>query len=106
MSLEVIILPQCEKELKTLSSDVIEDFLDAVSKLQDGLSLTMPLSRPMNSIHISLYELRLKDKKGIYRVFYYLKKSEAIYVVHAFKKKTQKTPIRTIQLIKTRLKGI
>lgn len=106
MGLEIIILSQCEKELKDLPKEVIEDFLDVVAKLQNGIKLTMPLSKSLSNIHGSLHELRLKDRSGIYRVFYYLKKDEAIYIIHAFKKKTQKTPFRTIEVIKKRLRTL
>lgn len=104
MALEIIILSQCEKELKELPVEVLEDFLDAVAKLQNELLLTMPLSKSLSSIHASLHELRLKDKSGIYRVFYYIKKNDGIYIIHAFKKKTQKIPIRTIEIVKNRLR--
>lgn len=106
MALEIIILSQCEKELKELPVEALEDFLDAVAKLQNELLLTMPLSRSLSKIHVSLHELRLKDRSGIYRVFYYIKKAEAIYIIHAFKKKTQKIPIRTIEVVKNRLRMI
>jgi phage-related protein len=85
--LEIIIIPQCERELKEFPAEVIEDFLDAIVKLQNGLLLSLPLSRPLSSIQQALHELRLKDKNGIYRVFYFIKKGDAIYIIHAFKKK-------------------
>jgi phage-related protein len=84
MTLEIIILSKCEKELREFPVEVLEDFLDAVAKLQNELLLTMPLSKSLSNIHASLHELRLKDKNGIYRVFYYIKKNDAIFIVHAF----------------------
>lgn len=57
-----------------------------------GVCLAMPLSRNLASIHSGLHELRLKDRGGQIRVFYFIKKGDAIYMLHAFKKKTQELP--------------
>jgi len=43
------------------------------------------------------YELRLQTDDA-YRVFYIAKFQEAVYVLHAFQKKTQKTSKRDIAL--------
>ena len=45
----------------------------------------------MQSIGSGVKEIRITDSDGIYRVIYVAKFEEAIYVLHAFKKKTQKT---------------
>ena len=52
----------------------------------------MSLSRNLSSIHKGLHELRFKDRTGAYRIFYFIKKADGIYFVHAFKKKTQELP--------------
>lgn len=106
MSTEIIVLSQCEKELKKFPVEVLNDFLDAIAKLKNGLTLSMPLSKAMGSIYGGLHELRIRDRSGIYRVFYYYKKNDALYVIHAFKKTTQKTPSHTIELILGRLRTI
>ena len=46
----------------------------------------------MEDMGKSIFEFRFKDKSGIYRVIYFVKKKEGIYFIHAFTKKTQKTP--------------
>ena len=106
MALEIVILAQCEKELKGLPREVLEDLLDAISKLKLGLNLEMPLSRPLGNIYKSLHELRLKDQKGIYRIFYFIKKGDAIYIIHAYQKKTQEIPKKNIGILKKRLRSI
>lgn len=58
----------------------------------------------MPSIAQGVHEIRLKDKSGIYRVFYFTKVKDKILIFHAFKKKTQKTPKKDIDLGKKRLK--
>ena len=44
------------------------------------------------------HELRLKDKSGGYRVVYALVRSGTVHVLHAFKKTTQATPKRNIEM--------
>lgn len=73
-------------------------------KLQYGISLGMPHAKPMASVKPGVYELRVKDSAGIYRVFYFVKSQDGILVFHAFTKKTQKTPQSEIETAKKRLK--
>ena len=74
--------------------------------LQRGESLSMPHSRPMPSVSKGCSELRVKGEDGAYRVFYYLKIEDEIIVFHAFKKKTQKTSSKDIDLGKKNLKDM
>jgi phage-related protein len=53
---------------------------------------------PMPEIGQGAVEIRVKDRNGIYRVFYVAKFSNAIYVLHAFKKTTQQTSKRDIEI--------
>lgn len=106
MSLDVVILDSCRKELLSFPQEVREDFVDVVAKLRRGISLIMPLSKPMPQIGRGVYELRLKDRSGAYRIFYFVKKKEAIYVLHAFQKKTRRTPSKSINLVKRRIKRL
>ena len=106
MQLDVVILDVCNKELRSFPKEVLEDFLDAVAKLRLGQNLSLPLSRPMPDSGKGVHELRFKDRAGIYRVFYFIKKKEAIYVVHAFQKKTQKTPRKILDLVKKRVRRL
>lgn len=62
--------------------------------------------KPMPSIGTSVKEIRVKAADGIYRTIYIAKFEEAVYVLHAFQKKTQKTPRQDIELAKTRLKAL
>ena len=60
----------------------------------------------MPGIAIGVYELRIKDISGQYRVFYYTKMKNDILVFHFFKKKTQTTPKKEIETAKQRLKSM
>ena len=60
----------------------------------------------MPAIGPGVHELRLKDRSGQYRIIYAVIEREAIYVLHAFKKTTEATPSRNIQLAQRRLKEV
>ena len=64
----------------------------------------MPLSRPMPSIAAGVAELRLRDRAGIYRAFYYTRSARGILVLHAFVKKSQATPKADVELGQKRLR--
>jgi phage-related protein len=100
------VLRQCARELEEWPEEVRSDLADAIARLERGQTLSMPLSRPMPSIGPAMHELRLKDRSGIYRIIYWLKGDGTIYLIHAFKKKTSKTPPQNIEMAKNRLKRI
>lgn len=81
-------------------------FVEAITLLLEGRWLEMPLSRNLSNIHPGLRELRLKDRAGQIRIFYYIKKGGAIYMLHAFKKKTQELPKKEIEMALKRLKEV
>ena len=76
----------------------------AIFDLQKGEKISMPLSRPMPSVAAGVEELRVKDRTGAHRVFYYLRLADSVLIFHAFAKKTQKTPTHEIALARKRLK--
>lgn len=47
-------------------------------------------------------EIRIRDDKGTYRVVYTARLADALYVLHAFQKKTQKTARRDIEIARKR----
>ncbi len=95
-----------EEFLKDLSEDLKSKFWDAVLLLEEGQNLPMPLSRNLSSIERGLNELRLRDPSGIFRFFYFIKKGDAIFFLHAFKKKTQEIPLKYIEVIRKRIREI
>ena len=92
-------IQECSEGLRT-------DFFDAINLLVNGKNLAMPLSRNLANIYAGLHELRLKDRSGQIRVFYYIKKNDAIYLLHAFQKKTQELPKNEIEIVLRRIKEI
>lgn len=102
----VRVLDACSKEIKDFSGKAKQDLFELIGDLSAGVNLSMPLSRKMLGMGKGISELRLKDKDGIYRVIYFVKKKDCIYLVHAFKKKTQKTPQKNIDLAMKRIKRL
>ena len=102
----VVIAPACRREIEVLPDEVRGDLADALARLDAGLMLSMPLSRPMPSIGRGVHELRLKDRSGAYRVIYALVRRGAVHVLHAFKKTSQAAPARNLDLARRRLKEV
>jgi phage-related protein len=59
--------------------------------------------KPMPSIGKGVEEIRIRDESGAYRVVYTARLADAVYVLHAFQKKTQATAKRDIDTAKQRL---
>ena len=69
-------------------------------KLQNGL---MPDDfKPLPAVGKGVQEVRIRDISGAYRIIYIAKLEDAVYVLHAFKKTTQRTSKSDIQLAKRR----
>lgn len=68
--------------------------------LQFGSNLGMPHTRAMND---GLFELRVKGKEGIARMFYCTLVGQRIVMLHGFIKKSQKTPAKELKLARQRL---
>ncbi len=62
--------------------------------------------KPMPSIGAGVEEIRVWVESGTYRVIYIARLAEAVYVLHAFQKKTQQTSQRDVELARTRLKEL
>lgn len=94
------------KFLETCSQDIKNDYFDAVALLDAGKTLEMPLSRNLFNICLGLHELRLKDSGGQVRFIYYMKRGSNIFVLHAFKKKTEELPEKEKKLILRRIREV
>lgn len=62
--------------------------------------------KPIPAVGYGAYEIRIRDAAGAYRVVYVAKFEEAVYVLHAFQKKTRKTSQADIKLAMQRYKLI
>jgi phage-related protein len=59
--------------------------------------------KPMSTVGKGVEEIRIRTD-DVYRIFYVARFEEAVYVLHAFQKKTQKTSRRDIELGQKRYK--
>jgi phage-related protein len=57
----------------------------------------------MPSIGKGVEEIRIWDDSGTYRVIYTARLADAVYVLHAFQKKTQATSKRDTDIARQRL---
>ena len=60
----------------------------------------------MSSIGSSVREVRIRDEAGAFRVIYIAKAAEAVYVLHCFQKKTEKTAKTDIDLARKRYREL
>jgi phage-related protein len=60
--------------------------------------------KPMPSIGAGVREIRVRDDAGAFRIIYIASFAEAVFVLHAFQKKSQKTVTLDIELARTRYK--
>lgn len=62
--------------------------------------------KPFDEVGAGTKEIRIKLLDGAFRVMYVAKFPEAVYVLHCFKKKTQKTSPQDKDLAKQRYKAV
>lgn len=62
--------------------------------------------KPMSTIGPGVREIRVRDASGAYRVIYVASFADAVYVLHAFQKKSQRTALRDLALAQGRFRGL
>ena len=94
-----------EGELLALPKDMQARFL-RISELMRTFGpqhVGMPHVRPLGR---KLWEMRLSGKAGIGRAIYVAARGQRLVVLHAFVKKTEKTPRRALGMALARLKEV
>lgn len=88
---------RAEKEFLHLPADTRARLARIVELFEERgpAALIMPLARPVDG---KLWELRAAGRDGIARCLYVLHTGHLLVILHAFAKKTQKTPQAAIQL--------
>ena len=93
-----------EHEILKLPAGFLARFLRYAERMEVyGPDLGMPHTKAMGE---GLFELRLKAREGIARVFYCTMIGERIVILHHFVKKTNKTPTKELSLALKRMKEI
>lgn len=62
--------------------------------------------KPMKSIGAGVAEIRIQDEAGAFRVIYIAKLEDAVFVLHCFQKKSQKTSQRDLDVASARLRSL
>lgn len=62
--------------------------------------------KPMNTVGAGVCEIRIRESEGIFRVIYVAKLEDAIYILHCFQKKSQKTSQENLELATKRYKDL
>jgi phage-related protein len=60
--------------------------------------------KPMRGVGTAVREIRVREATGAFRVIYVATFADAVYVLHAFQKKTQATQRRELELATLRLR--
>jgi phage-related protein len=94
-----------ERELDDLATDVRQRFLRIVELIErhGPAAVHEPYVKHVEG---KLWEMRMKGKDGIARAIYITAKGERVVVLHAFVKKTQKTPQRALEIARERAKEV
>jgi len=100
MKKNIFVDKNAEKELREFEDEVQLEFEAYLKILELEGKLDFPHAKKISR---DLFEIRIK-MQGEYRSFYaYIGKLD-IVILHFFRKKTQKTPIKNLELAQRRLK--
>lgn len=94
---------QVLRDIQDETKEIREKLLILFKALEEGANLTMPVARQMAG-YPGLMELRVRDSRGIVRVFYVVQQRGHVFILHLFRKKTQATPRRELETAINRLK--
>lgn len=87
-------------DLRAFPKDARREAGHQLGRVQQGL---LPTDwKPLTRIGAGVIEIRIHTRVE-HRVFYIAKVEEAVYVIHAFEKRTRQTPQREITLAQRRL---
>jgi len=93
-----------EKDILNLPEGLLARYLRLTDlMIEFGSNLGMSHTKSLKN---GLFELRVKGKEGIARVFYCTQVGKKIIMLHSFVKKTQKTPKKEIEFAKVRMSEV
>ncbi len=95
---------QVQEDIMNLPDTLQARYLALTDRMiEHGPNLGLPHTDALSD---GLFELRLKGKEGIARVFFCTMIDREIVMLHSFIKKTQKTPPKEITIAKLRMKDL
>lgn len=96
-----------ERDFAGFPSEARLRFLHALTMVAEGG--TPDIAKPLTGLTSGVMELALRHRGDAFRVVYALKVDDAIWVLHAFQKKSKKgiaTPKHEIDVVRERLKRL
>jgi len=63
-------------------------------------------ARPLKTVGRGVWELKISEAEGQFRVVYVVRRNDRIYVLHAFQKKANKTPKPDVELARKRFREL
>jgi len=92
------------KSIRDFPEDARQDVGYQLDKVQRG---DQPDDfKPMSVIGKGVEEIRVSEPSGAYRVIYVARRVEAVYVLHAFQKKTQATQKKDLEIARLRYRSL
>ena len=96
----IVLHDDLEAEIMSLPMELQGKTVDLIEKLQTIGQLRMPHSKSLGG---GLFEIRVIERNNIARTLYAYQHSKTIFLLHAFVKKTNKTPANALKIARTRL---
>lgn len=93
-----------EQEILNLPDGLLAKYFHLTDlMIEFGSNLGLPHTKAIDK---GLFELRIKSKEGIARVFFCTKIGKKIIILHSYIKKSQKTPKRELKLAISRMNEV
>lgn len=96
-----------QKSFKKFPEDAQSIILDALTIAAEGSK--SDIAKPLKGFGSGIFEVALPYRGDAYRCVYALQIDDAVWVIHAFQKKSKtgiKTPPQDLEIIKIRLKRL
>ncbi|MGB7264392.1 MAG: type II toxin-antitoxin system RelE/ParE family toxin [Terracidiphilus sp.] len=97
-------LGDSRKVLREFPKDARQEAGYQLQRIQTGLPAED--FKPMHPIGAGVEEIRISEESGTFRVVYTARPAEAVYVIHAFQKKTRATSRRDIEIARERFRQL
>jgi phage-related protein len=100
----VIWMGGSKEDLKAFPEDARREIGYQLEHVQEGVD---PDDwKPMSIVGAGVREIRVRESSGAFRCIYLATRTEGIYILHCFQKKSQKTSRQDVDLAQARFKSI
>lgn len=99
---DLVFVGSSRDDLRRFPTDARREAGYQLDKVQRGEQPTD--FKSITTVGSGTYEIRIKESGNEYRIFYVAKLGDAVYVLHAFQKKSRTTPKRHLDTARRRYK--